>query len=33
MESEDDMRKRGMLSPDEWDAVVLTFAGCRAEQL
>jgi hypothetical protein len=26
MESKEDMRKRGMLSPDEWDAVVLTFA-------
>jgi hypothetical protein len=25
-ESQEDMRKRGMLSPDEWDAAVLTFA-------
>ena len=26
LESKDDMRRRGVRSPDEWDAVVLTFA-------
>ena len=26
LESKDDRRKRGVISPDEWDAVVLTFA-------
>lgn len=26
LESKDDMRKRGVRSPDEWDAVALTFA-------
>ena len=26
LESKDDMRRRGMPSPDQWDAVVLTFA-------
>ena len=26
LESKDDIRKRGLLSPDEWDAVALTFA-------
>lgn len=26
LESKDDMRKRGIKSPDEWDAVALTFA-------
>jgi hypothetical protein len=26
LESKEDMRKRGVRSPDEWDAVVLTFA-------
>lgn len=26
MESKEDMRKRGIRSPDEWDAVILTFA-------
>ena len=26
LESKDDMRRRGALSPDEWDAVALTFA-------
>ncbi len=27
IESKDDMRKRGLSSPDDGDAVVLTFAG------
>ena len=26
LESKEDMRRRGALSPDEWDAVALTFA-------
>lgn len=26
LESKDDMRKRGLRSPDEWDAIALTFA-------
>jgi hypothetical protein len=26
LESKDDIRKRGLRSPDEWDAVALTFA-------
>jgi hypothetical protein len=26
LESKDDMRKRGLKSPDEWDAIALTFA-------
>jgi hypothetical protein len=26
LESKEDMRKRGVRSPDEWDAVALTFA-------
>jgi hypothetical protein len=26
LESKDDMRRRGVPSPDEWDAVALTFA-------
>ena len=26
LESKEDMRKRGARSPDEWDAVALTFA-------
>jgi hypothetical protein len=26
IEAKGDMKKRGMRSPDEWDAVVLTFA-------
>jgi len=26
LESKEDMRRRGFSSPDEWDAVVLTFA-------
>lgn len=26
LESKEDMRKRGVRSPDEWDAIALTFA-------
>jgi hypothetical protein len=26
LEKKDDMRRRGVASPDEWDAVALTFA-------
>ena len=26
LESKEDMRRRGAVSPDEWDAVALTFA-------
>jgi hypothetical protein len=26
LESKEDIRKRGLRSPDEWDAVALTFA-------
>src|SRR5262245_12489494 len=32
IEAKDDMRKRGIPSPDEWDAVALTFAEPVFEQ-
>lgn len=33
LESKDDMKKRGIRSPDEWDAIVLTFAEPVDEEL
>jgi hypothetical protein len=30
LESKEDMRRRGALSPDEWDAVALTFPSAAA---